>query len=156
LKILETGLGYHLMPLVVRTRSGLEPRKWIGRLLNFYEEKGIFHGPFFRDDSGAVLTLGAMAETFYRRLGFVQYFRPDLLAREVDIEEVYGISRFFRRGSTSCVTDRGVPLEVTDASNRWRKVERAESMKATSLSMQEQYMDVTLTLNQLLLYSAEM
>jgi hypothetical protein len=152
----ETGLGYHLMPLVIRTRSGLEPRKWIGRLLSFYCEKGIFHGPFFRDQAGGVLTPSAMAETFYRRLGFVQYFRPDLLSREVDIEEVYGISRSFRRGSTSRVTDRGVPPEVTDANNRWRKMERAKSMKATSLSMQEQYTDVTLTLNQLLRYSAEM
>ena len=152
----ETGLGYHLMPLVVRTRSGLEPRKWIGRLLEFYREKGIFHGPFFRDPAGGVLAPSAMAETFYRRLGFVQYFRPDLLSRDVDIEEVYGISRSFRRGSTSRATDRGVPPEVTDANNRWRKIERAKSMKATSLSMQEQYTDVTLTLNQLLRYSAEM
>ena len=152
----ETGLGYHLMPLVIRTRSGLEPRKWIGRLLEFHREKGIFHGPFFRDDAGAALTPSDMAEIFYRRLGYVQYFRPDLLARDVDIEEAYGISRSFRRGSTSRATDRGVPPEITDANNRWRKIERAKSMKASSLSMQEQYTDVNLTLNQLLRYSAEM
>lgn len=152
----ETGLGYHLMPLVIQTRSGLEPRKWIGRLLEFYKEKGIFHGPFFRDEAGTALTPSDMSETFYRRLGYVQYFRPDLLARDVDIEEVYGISRSFRRGSTSRATDRGVPPEVTDANNRWRKIERAKSMKASSLSMQEQYTDVNLTLNQLLRYSSEM
>jgi hypothetical protein len=82
--------------------------------------------------------------------------RPDLLGRDVDIEEVYGISKSFRRGSTLRATDRGVPPEVTNANNRWRKVESAKLRKATSLSMQEQYTDVSLTLNQLLRYSAEM
>ena len=152
----ETGTAYHLMPLVLRTRSGLEPRKWIGRLLGIYRKRGISHGPFFRNEKGAALQVSEMSEIFYRRLSFVQYFRPDLLPRDVDIDDVYGISRSFRRGSTSRATDRGVPPEIIDANNRWRKVERAESMKTTSLSMQEQYTDVTLTLNQLLRYSAEM
>jgi len=84
----ETGTAYHLMPLVLRTRSGLEPRKWIGRLLGIYRKRGISHGPFFWNEKGALLQVSEMSEIFNRRLSFVQYFRPDLLPRDVDIEDV--------------------------------------------------------------------
>ncbi len=43
----ETGLGYHLMPLVLLTKSGMEPRKWVGRLLKTYEIMKVCHGPLF-------------------------------------------------------------------------------------------------------------
>jgi hypothetical protein len=32
-----TGKSYHLMPIVNVTRRGLEPRKWIGRLIHEYK-----------------------------------------------------------------------------------------------------------------------
>jgi len=66
----------------------LEPRKWIGRLLGIYRKRGISHGPFFWNEKGALLQVSEMSEIFNRRLSFVQYFRPDLLPRDVDIEDV--------------------------------------------------------------------
>jgi hypothetical protein len=37
----ETGENYHLMCIVDKTNHGLEPRRWIGRLLNLYDAMGI-------------------------------------------------------------------------------------------------------------------
>jgi hypothetical protein len=90
-----------------------------------------------------------MSDTFYRHLTMVQDLRPDLIPREVEIEEVYGVSRSFRRGSTSRVVDRGVPPYVIDFNNHWWKNDRAGSMKP-SLSMREHYTNVSLALNKLL------
>jgi hypothetical protein len=151
----ETGINYHLMPLVSRTRSGLEPRKWIGRLMVCHLERNNHHGPFFRKHNSEPMKSGDMSNTFYKYLGMVQDYRPDLLPRDVEVEDVYGISRSFRRGSNSRAVDRGVPPEVIDSNNRWRKVEQAGSMQP-SLSMREHYMDVQLALNQFLRYSIEL
>jgi len=96
-----------------------------------------------------------MTDVFHKRLGMVQLHRRNLLSRDTDIEDVYRVACSFRRGSTSQATDRGLPPDVVDANNRWRKFERAESMQPT-LSMREHYTDVELSLNQLLRYSMEM
>ena len=151
----ETGLSYHVMPLVVKTKSGLEPRKWIGRLMFCYQEKGIRHGPLFRNADGSRMKMSDMSGPFFRRLGMIQVRRPDILARDIEVENVYGIKRSFRRGSTSRATDMGVPPEVTDANNRWRKFERAKARKP-KLEMREHYTDVELSVRQLLRYSENM
>lgn len=41
-----------------------------------------------------------MNTLFHQRLDKVQSLRPDLISTEVDVEEVYGIERSLRRGST--------------------------------------------------------
>jgi hypothetical protein len=43
----ETGENYHLLCIVDKTQHGLEPRKWVGRLLGIYKSMGIRNGPFF-------------------------------------------------------------------------------------------------------------
>lgn len=151
----ESGFNYHVLPLVVKTKSGMEPRKWLGRLKSCYEAKGIRHGPLFRNADGSRMRIADMTDTFLRRLSVVQHRRPDILPRDVDIEAVYGIRRSFRRGSTSRATDMGVPEDVINANNRWRKHEKAKARKA-KLEMVEHYTDVTLSVRQLLRYSENM
>ena len=151
----ESGTRYHLMPLVEKTRSGLEPRKWIGRLIECYKERNITHGPLFRGKDNAKMAQREMTQIFHRRLIEVQRTRSDLISEDVDIEEVYNVSRSFRRGSTSRAIDRGLPPEVSEANNRWRKFERAKAAEP-SLSMREKYTDVKLAVNSLLRYSQEM
>jgi hypothetical protein len=94
----ETGLRYHLMPLVIRTKSGIEPRKWIGRLLGIYEKMGVYHGPFFRTANGERMKLREANTFFFSRLEKVQLLRPDLIGPDVEVEDVYGIGRSLRRG----------------------------------------------------------
>ena len=41
----EVGEKYHLKPLAATTRSGLQPRLWIGRAISELELKGVVSGP---------------------------------------------------------------------------------------------------------------
>jgi hypothetical protein len=40
----ELGKCYHLMPVLVTTPRGLEPRKWVGRVTNEYQKRGVNSG----------------------------------------------------------------------------------------------------------------
>jgi hypothetical protein len=44
----ETGIGYHMLPVIATTPSDIESRKWIVRVIKFYQTKGITHGPVFQ------------------------------------------------------------------------------------------------------------
>ena len=48
----EVLVRHHKLPLVAVTRSGLEPRKWMGRLLETNLEKGMRRGFVFRNPDG--------------------------------------------------------------------------------------------------------
>jgi hypothetical protein len=96
-----------------------------------------------------------MNALFHQRLDKVQSLRPDLISTEVDVEEVYGIERSLRRGSTSRAVDMGLSTDIIDSNNRWRKFERAHAMQP-SLNMREHYTDMLLSLRQLLRYSEAM
>jgi hypothetical protein len=94
-----------------------------------------------------------MEPAFYDRLERIQEFQPDLIPEADDVVEDYRIYRSFRRGSTSEVTNQGLPPEVIDANNRWRKFQQAGASRPT-LTMRDHYSDVRLTLKQSLRYSA--
>jgi hypothetical protein len=148
----ETGESYHLMPIVDKTDRGLEPRKWIGRLLRSYEEKGIKHGPLFQSQDGARTRAGDLEPKFFERLEYIKEISPHLFTSDEDISEEYGLHRSLRRGATSEAVNAGVPPDVIDANNRWRKMNRAGSSRP-SMTMREHYTDVRLTLNHLLRFS---
>jgi len=148
----EVGLNYHLMALVSVTKSGLEPRKWIGRVLDEYAKLGITHGPMFRNGYGQRIKASAMDPKFFGRLNFVLVNKPHLMPGIEDVEDEYGIHRSFRRGVTSRAVDMGLPTDVIEANNRWRKFNNSGASRP-SLSMKEHYTDVALTLNQRLRFS---
>ncbi len=145
----ETGESYHLMPIVAVTSRGLEPRKWIGRLLDKYKELGITHGPLFRNMFGQRSKSGEFEEKFLDRLSLT---KPHLMGSTEDISEEYGVYRSFRRGATSEAVNEGVPPEVIDANNRWRRKNQAGASRPT-LTMREHYTDVKLTLKNRLRFS---
>ena len=93
-----------------------------------------------------------MEAQFFRRLEVIQEMRPDLIPDQVDVAEEYGVSRSFRRGSTTEAGNRGVAAHIIEMNNRWRKAERSGASQ-TSLGMREHYTDVRLALLQLLRYS---
>lgn len=149
----ETGEKYHLLPLAAETKSGLKPRLWIGRAIALLARKGITRGPLFRTTTGQPIHAGSMEYKFFFRLEEVQALHPDLIPDQVDVPEVYGVSRSFRRGSTTEAGNRGVAPNIIEMNNRWRKVERAGTAQA-SIGMREHYTDVRMALPQLLRYSA--
>mmetsp|Transcript_15422 Transcript_15422/g.21974 ORF Transcript_15422/g.21974 Transcript_15422/m.21974 type:complete len:144 (+) Transcript_15422:4376-4807(+) len=140
------------MPIAGETRSGLKPRLWVGRAIAALADKGITRGPLFSTSSGQPIRAGAMEPKFFARLEEVQAIRPDLIPEQVDVTDVYGVSRSFRRGSTTEAGNRGVPTTVIELISRWRKTERA-GMSQVSLGMRGHYTDVSLALPQLFKYS---
>jgi hypothetical protein len=149
----EIGENYHLLPIVHTTRSGIDNKRWIGRLLDLYKTRGITNGPLFRDHVGARIKASSLEPVFIDRLERVQSSRPDLIPPSEDVVDEYGIYRSFRRGSTSEATNQGLPPEVIDLNNRWRKFQRSGAARP-SLSMRDHYSDIRLTLKQALRYSA--
>jgi len=134
------------------TPRGLEPRKWIGRLLSIYKDLGIQNGHFFRDELGMRLKASNFEQRFFDRLEAVKVMHPHLLSSVDNIDEEFGVSRSFRRGATSEAVNQGAKPDVLDANNQWRKVEQAGANNPT-FTMREHYTDVRLTLKQRLQFS---
>jgi len=107
----------------------------------------------FRTATGDPIRFGIMEAKFIERLEMVQMARLDLLSDQIEVAEVYGVRRSFRRGSMTEAGKRGVPPEIIDSNNRWRRVEKAGTRRA-SMAMQEHYTDVQISLDKLLIYSS--
>jgi hypothetical protein len=122
-------------------------------LLEFYKQNHISIGPLFRDSYGEKIKASSMEPKFLDHLEQVQDLRPDLIPPSDYVVEDYGIYRFFRRGSFSEAVNQGLPREVIDINNQWRKFYRSGALRPM-LSMRDHYSHVRLTLNQALWYSS--
>jgi hypothetical protein len=125
----ETGEVYHLLPIVSVTNRGLEPRKWIGRLLTIYQNLGINHGPLFRTQTGQRMKARDFEPKFFDRLEYVKAVKPHLLNSVEDVSEEFGVFRSFRRGATSEAVNAGLTLDIIEENNRWRKFHKAGASK---------------------------
>jgi hypothetical protein len=66
---------------------------------------------------------------------------PHLLEPGIEVNVVYSLRRPGRRGYTSEATNGGVPREVVELNNRWRKIEQARGRRP-GLGMAAHYPDV--------------
>jgi hypothetical protein len=151
----EKGEKHHYMVSVIKTKSGLEPAKWVGRMLKWYHDKGVTNGPVFRKRNGSRAKAKDYEVEIFDRLERIQKEQPGVLDPSIDITEEFGLSRSFRRGSDSRAIAEEVPVTTIDLNNRWRKVESAKG-KAPSFKMFEHYADIELLLGQFLRYSRAM
>ena len=85
------------------------------------------------------------------RIAGVQDKYPSLISSSIDVHEEYGLSRSFRRGSTSEALHRGVTEMMINRNNRWRKEERAGARKA-KLKMRDHYTEILVSLGNYLKY----
>ncbi len=151
----ETGERYHLLPIVSVTNHRLEPRKRIGRLLDLYQERDINHGPLFRTGAGQRAKARDFEGPFFEPLEYVKMTKPHLMESSEEISEEYGVFRSFRRGATSEAVNAGVPPDVIEANNRWRKVNQAGASQPM-LSMNDHYTDIRLTLKHRFKFSSHL
>jgi hypothetical protein len=148
----ETNSRYHLIPLSATTHSGLQVKLWIERLLEVRQRDGRLSGPAFCNKLGQLIHPSVYQEEFAERLHLIQGRKPGLIPPDVDILEDFGISRSFRRGSTSTARTRGVDDKSVELINRWRKFENARG-KRPALPMREHYSDIAILVPELIKYS---
>jgi hypothetical protein len=120
----EDGEQYHLTPLAYQTNSGIRI--------------GVWHGPAFSDRWGRPLNSHWME---MERLQEVQNTMDDLIPREVNVHEEYGLAQSFRRGATTQARNMGVAENDINAMNRWRTSEQARGCKPKA-KMQDHYSDI--------------
>ena len=148
----EVSQKYHLMPLVPVTATGLEPAKWILRMVAWYEEGGVTRGWVFRNKIGGQARASEYEWDVLSELEAIQREFPDIIGVHVNVCEEYGVSRSFRRGSDAHAINQEVDPVDIERNNRWRSVEQAKG-RAPRLRMIHHYSDLRQLLKALLRYS---
>jgi hypothetical protein len=143
---------YHIMPLVLKTATGLKPGEWMKRMVCWYKNGGITTGWVFRDAKNGAARASEYEWDILCELERIQQEKPDIIGRHVNVMEEYGVSRSFRRGSDTHAINQGLSVLTIECNNRWRSLEMAQG-KAPSLRMIHHYSDIQQLLPTLLEYS---
>jgi hypothetical protein len=131
----------------LETKSGFKIGIWIKRVSLLEANartKYLFAKPNGTKEKG-----GEYEDYLFDKLRQVQNEEDGLISSKVKVEEIFGVGRSFRRGSTTAATN-APNNECTDAdiirNNRWRKEERAGT-KMASLDMLQLYTDTIQSVN---------
>lgn len=65
--------SYHLIPVLYTTPRGLEPGKWVERVLEVYRHHHIYSGYMFRNPDGSKIKAKSMEPKFHERLNVIQF-----------------------------------------------------------------------------------
>lgn len=149
----EHGERYHLTPLCSVTKSGLQIERWVRRLVEVQTLHGRTNGPAFCTPNGTVASIKDYEVDILDRLHLIQSGDPSLIPPDVNVYEEFGLSRSFRRGSTSEARSRKVDDRDVDLANRWRTFENSKGRRPR-LSMHDHYSDIRLMIPALLRYSS--
>lgn len=125
----EDGAQYHLTPLAYETRSGIAIGSWVERLIQIKAAHHQTYGPAFSDSRGNLLSSHWMEMEILDRLQEIQNTRKDLIVRDVNVHEDYGIARSFKRVATMQACNAGVSENDINAMKRWRVSEQAKGHK---------------------------
>ena len=139
------------MPVLSVTPSGLEPRRWIEKLLWMKRRTRTYKGPTFSQNNGEVARAVDYESLVFEALEAIQVRRPDLIEAEINVTETFGVSRSFCRGATTAAKNGGASSAVIDMNNRWSTVEAAKGTKPT-FRMRDLYTDVKQALPTLLAF----
>jgi hypothetical protein len=151
----EVSEKYHLMPLVPVTATGLEPKKWVTRMVQWYAQATppILRGFVFLNKNGKQARASEYEYDILNELDNIQKEQPDIIGEGVNVFEEFGVSRSFRRGSDAHAINQGVSTSDIERNNRWRSVESA-GPKQAHLRMIHHYSDARHIIKALLRYSA--
>jgi hypothetical protein len=91
----EVGDQYHLTPLIAVTKSGLQVKVWVHRLIEVRQAGGHVHSPAFADPRTGVVPVDWYESEILDRIQHIQSRRPDLIPADVQVLEEFGLSRSF-------------------------------------------------------------
>jgi len=148
----EDGERYHLAPLAFETASGIKVGLWVNRLADLKKTHLHHKGPAFSGRDGKLLQSSWIEMEILDRLHSIQSARPDLIPRDLNVYEEYGISRSFRRGATTHARNQKVSEGDINLINRWRQVEGAQGRRP-KLRMQDHYSEIRQMVPSLLRFS---
>ena len=140
----ETGERNLLLPFASVTSSGIEVRLWNERLSKLLVEEGKDKevGPAFCREDGTVSRSWDINGELTSALNRVQVLRPDLIPRQIDVEEKFNTYRSFRRGATTRVKVLKIPEDVIELNNRWNKLQNS-GRGLSKLPMSQLYTEIT-------------
>jgi hypothetical protein len=155
---LPFGEQYNQLLMASETTSGLERRCLIELLVDRREEQGFLNGPAFVDNLGNEIKSGRYEAII---LGVLQDHKQwederdgdhESILEGVDIDEVYGVSRSFKRGAITRAQEAGVGQPEVEFMGRWRSVEQAAGRKP-GRSIREHYTELAQMLDARLRFS---
>ena len=134
----EDCLGWHLVPLVDFTSSGIKVRRWVHRVLRLrLTLDGDEEGPLFVNNSGAKVRLRDYNSTFQQYIRLAMERSPEAFSSKLDPED-FNLRRSMRRGSTTQSHNNKTPIATIEMMNRWRKREAARGAEP-GLGMRQLY-----------------
>jgi hypothetical protein len=144
----------HIMPIVLKTRTGLEPGKWVQRMVKWYADGGIKSGWVFRSrrNENEKARASDYEEEILSEIFDIQTSTVGIVGAHVNVFDEYGVSRSFRRGSDAHALNQGVSVADIEINNRWRSIDNAGG-KAPRLRMIHHYSDLKQLLKARLRYS---
>lgn len=150
----EISENNHMMPIVCTTRTGLEPGKWVQRMVEWYKLGGIQSGWVFRGKRNEHEKARASdyEEGILSEIEVIQRETTGIVGEHVNVFDEYGVSRSFRRGSDAHALNQGVSIIDIEINNRWRSIDNAGG-KAPRLRMIHHYSDLKQLLKARLRYS---
>jgi hypothetical protein len=145
----EDGERYHLMPLAFATSN---ISLWVERLVTLKKAQHQNRGPAFSDKHGRRLSAHWIEMEILDCLHLIQSEQPEVISKEVNVYEEYGISCSFRRGATTQACNQGVAENDINIINHWRQVEGGQGCRP-KLRMQDHYSEVRQMVPALLRFS---
>ena len=150
----------YIHPLADKTSSGIEVRVWFERAIRSWDAVQVTTGPLFRVNKKrkgqiARALVGDLDVLFHDLWKRIQHRFPQLISDTTKIEEAYSVRRSLRRGATTEAQNRGIPTEVLEANNRWRKDLRGQGI-LPSMTMVERYTDAKASVEALVRFSETM
>ena len=102
------------------TKSGFQVIKWIERLVFILLKENKLTGNSFYDSNRDIIQPKRINKEFWSQLDRVQKLRPDLIAGNFDIQEVYETNRHLRSGLVTREREWGDINDAIDTINHWR------------------------------------
>ena len=143
----EEGKRHHFLVMVEVTASGLEPRKWLDRIVARQKAQGLIWGPLFVDHEGrkveSELCNGIIIEVLKDCQAW-ETARVELnmqLLRGTDVANVHGSFRSFKRGAVTCALEAGVSATNVEVMGQWRSWKAAKGRRP-GRSMREHHMEI--------------
>jgi hypothetical protein len=156
----EIGEKVFCQPLAMESKSGVNIGQWLWRTLEMLSCQNVIAGPMFRvagkeDGVFKRATTADLNPGFIDLLERVRKRWAGVIGEDIDIGKEFNIGRSLRRGVTSEAQNVGIPKEVIEANNRWRKHARAKGL-TPGMSMMERYSDAKASVPTLVRFSREL